>query len=133
MYLEISGLCAGVIALFATERFFSGMNQLVSLEIRRFCGGVSALLANERFFSGVNQHVALEGSSLIGGVIALCASKRLLTTMNQHMAFQMVRPMTCVVATVGLLSIIQRLLGKFCKIVCLNFHVFKPKITEVVS
>ena len=48
-------------------------------------------------------------------------------TMNQHMAFQFAGPIACVVAlvaTVGLLSFIQRLLGMFCKIVCLHFHIF---------
>ena len=65
-------------------------------------------------------------SSLFGGVIALCASKILFTTMNQHMSFQIAGPMTCVVALVaivGLLYTIQRILGMNDNIVCLNFHV----------
>ena len=85
------------------------------------------MFAIKRFFSGVNPHVALEVRSLFGGVITVCASERLLTTMNQHMAFQFARPIACVVAlvaTVGLLSIIQGLLGNFYKVICLHFHTF---------
>ena len=104
------------------------MTQHVLLQIRRLHGGVSALFATERFFSGMNQLVSLEISRFCGGVIALCTSKRLLTTMSQHMAFQYTRPITCVVALVAavrLLSFIQRLLlGIFCIIVCLHFSVF---------
>ena len=99
----------------------------VYFEMRRLCGGVSALFATERFFSRVNQHVGLEMSSLFGRVIALCASKRLLTTMNQHVSFQIARPIACVVAlvaTVGLLSVIQGLYGNFYKVICLHFHAF---------
>ena len=59
VYLEISGLCAGVIALFATERFFSGMNQHVSLELRRICVGVRALFTTERFFFQIIQHLSV--------------------------------------------------------------------------
>ena len=86
------------------------------------------MFATKKFFSGMNLHVALEMRSLIGGVIALCASKRLLTTMNQHMAFQFARPITCVVALVaivGLLSTIHSLLGMFCKLIGFLFHVFQ--------
>ena len=75
----------------------------------------------------MNQHVTNEIRSLFGGEIALCASKRLLTTMNQHMSFQNAWPFTCevaLVATVGLLSIIKRLLGNFNKVICLHFHAF---------
>ena len=94
------------------------------------------MVATERFFSRMAQNVALEIRSMFGGVIALCASKRLLTTMNQHMPFQIAWPIACVVAlvaTVGLLSIIQTLFGILCKFVCLGFHVFfQPKICEVV-
>ena len=77
-------------------------------------------------FSPVNQHMSLEIRCSCGREIALCASKRLLTTMNQHMDFQMARPIACVIALVATegLSIIQRLLGMFCKIVCLRFHIF---------
>ena len=101
------------------------MTQYMRLEIIGFSAGVIALFATKRFFSGMNQHVALEVWGCCGRVIALCASKRLLTTMNQHMSFQMARPIACVVAlvaTVGLLSIIQGLLGKFYKVICLHFH-----------
>ena len=106
------------------------MTQHVSLEMRRCCGGVSALFATERFFSGMNQHVALEMSSLIGGVMALCASKRLLTTMYQHMPFQLAWPIACevaLVAIVRLLSFIQTLLGMFGRFVGLHFHFFSAK------
>ena len=103
------------------------MTQHMSLELRRFSAGISALLATERFFSGMNQHVALDTRFMFGGELAKCASKRGLTNMNQHMAFQFARSIACevaLVAIVGLLSIIQRLLGNFCKIVCLHLHVF---------
>ena len=95
------------------------MTQHVYLERRRLFAKVSALFATERFFSGMSQHVALEMRSSCIGEIALCANKRLLTTMNQHIAFQFAWPFACVVtlvAIVGLLSIIKRLLGMFCKI-----------------
>ena len=116
-----------VATLRAAERLFSGVSQHVFLKISRLCARVSALFATERFFSGMNQHVSLEMRSLIGGEIARCASKRLLDTMNQHMSFQFAGPIACVVAlvaTVGLLSIIQRLLGNFYKVICLHFHAF---------
>ena len=48
-------------------------------------------------------------------------------TMNQHMAFQFAGPIACVVAlvaTVGLLSFIQRVLGVFGKITGLHLHFF---------
>ena len=97
------------------------------LEGRRSCAGVSALFATERFFSGMNQHVALEIRGCPGGVIALCARKRLLTTMNQHMAFQIapfITDVDALVAIVGLLSISPRLLGMFSIIICSQFHDF---------
>ena len=75
----------------------------------------------------MNQHVALEMRSFSSGVIALCTSKMLVTTMNQHMAFQTAPSIACVVAlvaTVGLLSIIQRLLGVIWVGVHLHFHIF---------
>ena len=79
----------------------------------------------------MNQHVTLEIKSSCGRVIALYARKRLLTTMNQHMAFQFVWPIACIVAlvtTICLLSTIRGLLGLFCKIARLHFHVFsQPK------
>ena len=99
----------------------------MAFEVGRCCGGECALFATERFFSGVNQLVALEMSSSCGGVIALCASKRPLTTMNQHMAFQSSKSITCVVALVAtkglFLIILQSLLWVFCKLVCLHFPV----------
>ena len=58
------------------------------------------------------------------------ASKRLLTTMNQHMSFQCARPIACVVALVaivGLLSVIKRILGMFRKVAPLHFHTFLVK------
>ena len=64
------------------------MTHHVRLEIIGLCAGIGALLATEKFFSGMNQHVFLKIRSCSGRVIALCASNRLLTTMNQHMAFQ---------------------------------------------
>ena len=103
------------------------MTQHVFPKIKRLYAGVIALFATEKFFSGMNQHVSLEIISPCARVIALCASKRLLTTMNHHMAFQIAWPIVCVVAlkaTIRLLSIIQGLLGMFCKNVCLHFHVF---------
>ena len=99
----------------------------VYFEMSGLFGGVSALFATERFFSGMNQHVTLEMIGSCSEVIALCASKRLLTTMNQHMSFQFAGPIACVVAlvaTVGLRSFIKRLLEIFCIIACLHFHVF---------
>ena len=105
------------------------MTQHMCLEVRRFCAGVGALFAAERFFSRMNQLVSLEIRSSGGGVIALCASKRLLTTMNQHMAFQTAPSITGVVAlvaTVGLLYVIKRLLGMFCKI-SFHFHIFSSQ------
>ena len=107
------------------------MTQHMSLQMRRCCEETIALFATKRFFSGMNQHMFLEISSLIGGVSALCASERLLTSVTQHMTFQMARPITCVVtlvATVGLRSIIRTLLGMSCKIVNLHFHFFLKAI-----
>ena len=100
----------------------------MAFDVGRCCGGERALFATERFFSGMNQHVALEMRSLFGRVIALCASKRLLTAMNQHMSFQFAGPIACevaLIAIIGLLSIIKRLLGIFCKI-SFHFNVFFP-------
>ena len=85
------------------------------------------MFATERFFSRMNQHVALEMISMFGGVITLSACKSLLTTVNQYMAFQAATNITCVfalVTTVRLFPIIQRLLGMFCKVTCLQVHVF---------
>ena len=99
------------------------MNQHVLLEVLELCAGVIALFASESFFSGMNQHVAIEVRRLFGRVSAHCASEKLLTTMNQHMFFEMTQPNVCVVAfvaTVGLFSFIQTLL--FCKIVYVHFH-----------
>ena len=73
----------------------------------------------------MNQHVSLEMSSMFGGVITMSASKRL-PTVNQHMTFQIAYLIACVVtlvATVGLLSNIHRLLGKFGNIVLLRIHI----------
>ena len=84
--------------------------------MRRCCAGVGALVATKRFFSGMNQYMFLEISSMIGGVSALYASEGLLTTVTQHMTFQMARPITCVVtlvATVRLLCMIESLIGMF--------------------
>ena len=75
----------------------------------------------------MNEHVVFEMKSMFGGKIAQCANKRPLTTMNQHMFFQVARQIACVVAfvaTVGLFSIIERLLGNFNKVICLHFHAF---------
>ena len=106
------------------------MHQHVLLESSRLCAGVIALLATERFSSGMNQHVSFEVSKATGTVIALCASKWLLTTLNQHMAFQMARLPACVVALVafvGLLSTSLGPLGLFCTNVRLHFLVFPAK------
>ena len=127
VYFEIASMCAGETTLRAAERPFSGVTHHVLLEMRRLCEGVSAYFATERFPPRMNQHVPLEINSVFGGETAQCASKRLLITMNQHMYFQFAGPIACVVAlvaTVPLLSIIQRLLGTFYKVICLHFHAF---------
>ena len=96
------------------------------------------MAATERFFSGMSQHVALEMRSSCIGEIALCANKRPLTTMNQGMVSQFAGPIAFVialVASVGLLFIIQRLHCRLGKIVCSHFHVcffFQPRIFYVV-
>ena len=66
VFCEVKSLCAGVVALFATERFFSRMGSHVSFEGTGFCGGVVALFANKGFLSTVNQHVLFQISSFDG-------------------------------------------------------------------
>ena len=91
----------------------------MAFQIARPIASVVALFATEKFFSGMNQHVVLEMRSSCSGVFALCASKRLLTTKNIHMSFQFAWPIACVVAlvaTIGLLSISLGPLRMVCKI-----------------
>ena len=66
-----------------------------------------------------------ESGALIGGGLALCANKWLFTTVNPRVISEAAQSIDCevrLVATVGLLFIIQRLLGAFCRFVCLHFH-----------
>ena len=77
----------------------------------------------ERLFSWMCSRVSPESGALIGGVLALCAKKWLLTTVNPHLipeAAQHIAWEVAMVATVGLLFIIQRLLGAFCRFVCIS-------------
>ena len=66
--LKMRRSCSGVIAMFATETFFSGMKHHVFLEVRRIFGGVSALFATERF-----SHMAFQTAN-ITCVFALVAT-----------------------------------------------------------
>ena len=62
----------------------------------------------------MDSRVSPESGGLIGGVLALCANKWLLTTVNPHVISEAAQSIDCEVAwiaTVGLLFIIQRLLG----------------------
>ena len=59
--------------MFATERFLSGMDQQVVLELKSSCGGVIAVCASKRLLTTVNQHMAFQMARLTACVVALVA------------------------------------------------------------
>ena len=81
-----------------------------------------------RFFSGMNHHVALKGRGCWGRAITTCASNRLLTTLNQNMIL-VYDLCSCIglVVSERPFSVIQKLLGMVCKVVCLHIHVFSSQ------
>ena len=68
VYLEVTSCCAGVVALFATERLPSRACQHVCLE-----------------------HVALQVLSLSATIVTLVTPERLLSRMCQHVCLEVVR------------------------------------------
>ena len=60
----------------------------VPLQGTRICAGVVALFASKRFLSTVNQHVGFQLGSSAARVATLVASVSLLSTMLQHVRFK---------------------------------------------
>ena len=88
------------------------MNQQVCLEIRRLCEGVIKLFATERFFSGMNHHVALERKRMLRkSNHNVCKNHY---EPKHVFFLQIAKSSACVVALVaseGHFSLIRRLLG----------------------
>ena len=59
------------------------------LETTRSCAGIVALFAFIRLFTGVGSHVASKGASLFARVVALCTNKGLLSAVNHLLGFQL--------------------------------------------
>ena len=122
---EINSSWAGEAKLWATEGFSPNMCQHVIPKPGLIVTGIVALPTIEKLFSWMSWRVFPESGALIGGVLALCANKWLLTTVNPRVIYEAAQFIDCevaLVATVGLHFIIQRLLGAFCRFVCLHFH-----------
>ena len=71
MPLEVTSCCGGVVALFASKRLLSTVNQLVPFQISSFDGLEAALVAIVRLLSIMLKHVHFEVSGHIEGEIAL--------------------------------------------------------------
>ena len=71
--LEVTSLCAGIVALFATEWLLSTVNQHVDLQFRSTNGLVSTLVATVGLLSIMLKlvHVCLQVSLCLEGGIAL--------------------------------------------------------------
>ena len=99
-------------------------------EMRRYCGGVTALFTTERIYSQMKQMWLLRFWAFIVEYLHCVQAKGFSPLWSTYMSFQTARLIACVVAlvaTVGLLSIVQSLLGMFCRIVRLHFHTFSAK------
>ena len=57
--LYVAGNCAGVIALFASEKFLTSVGVHVLLQVTGLCTFVAALIATVMLFSTVGEHVSL--------------------------------------------------------------------------
>ena len=77
VFFEVTSSCAGVTAV-ATESFFSGMHKHVALELRSLVGGVIALCASKRLLTNMDQNMAFQIARPIACVIALVATVGLL-------------------------------------------------------
>ena len=70
--LEVTSLCAGIVALFATEWLLSTVNQHVSFQLRSTCGLVSTLVATVGLLSiMLLMHVCFQNFLRLKGDIAL--------------------------------------------------------------
>ena len=63
------------------------MTQHVFLQVTSLCAGVVALFANKRLLSTVNQHVGFQIRSLVACVAALVATVGVLSIVLRHLWF----------------------------------------------
>ena len=79
--LQVTGLCAGKVALFANKRLLSSINQHVSSQLKSTDALVSTLLSTVGLLSNMMKHVRFQVFCHFEGEITLNTGVRLVFSM----------------------------------------------------